>query len=219
MWIFIAIVLAGVFLLTQTEALPALVDVVERGRRLSVDVETASGIVTSVDSVLLAQAAAIVGRPVAPEAYALARVCRSDEGRAGQIAKTYLCHVLMNQADSLGWGIVRTVQFHTTAARDEHYGAQISGRVASGEDPYESDLAAAEYAVAQRAQGLDPTAGATNFVDKRAFGVQEGTGSFEDLVAVWGSEGKSPGNLPGAPASLVFFWRGHVPDVATEVTA
>lgn len=218
MWWLVAFAL-GILFVTQTDALPALVDVVERGRRLSVDTENTAGVVLDDPGTLRAAAEAIVGRPIALDAYSLARVCRSEEGRAGQVAKTYLCHVVMNQAQALGMGVTEVIEFHRTASRDQHYGAQISGRVASGEDPYESDLAAAEYALAERNNGQDPTAGASNFVDRRAFGVQEGTGSFAALVAAWAGEGKVPGNLPDAPDDLVFFWRGSVPPIATEVTA
>jgi hypothetical protein len=138
----------------------------------------------------------------------------------GQYAKAAICHVVCNQAATLGWGVTTTVQYHKTSSRAEHYGAQISGRVASGEDPYECDLAAAEYALAQRARGEDPTGGASNFVDVRAFGVQEGTGSFSELVEAWAAEGKRPGTLPDAPSSLVFFWKGAgVPVFANPVTA
>ena len=208
------------FVLVTTDALPALVDVVARGRRLSVDADNPDGVtLTRVDD-LVAQAAAVVGRPVDRDAYSLARVCRSEEGKLGQIAKNALCHVVMTQADALGWEITYTVLYHKTSSRSDHYGAQMSGRVASGVDPYESDLAAAEHAMAERAAGLDPTSGATNFVDRRAFGVQDGTGSFAELVDTWAADGKTPGTLPGISEHLVFFWRGGgVPPQATPVTA
>lgn len=200
--------------LFMNDALPALVDVVDRGKRLSVCTVNASGVVAESAEDLTAQAAAVVGRAVDLDAYSLARMVRSEEGRAGQIAKVYLCHVMLNQARALGWSVTGTIEFHTTPSRADHYGSQTSGRVASGADPYESDLAAAEYAQAQRAQGIDPTGGASNFVDQRAFGVQAGTGSFWELVDRWAAEGKRPGVLPDAPASLVFFWRGALPPQA-----
>jgi len=217
---YILIGLALMWIASQTgvpvvgDVLPELVDVVSRGARLTTAAVDASGIVTTPDYELLSQAAAVVGRDVDRDAYSLARMVRSEEGAAGQIAKTYLCHVMMNQADAAGLGITEIIQRHNQAARNGHYGAQISGAVASGQDPYESDLAAAEYALSQRANGDDPTAGATNFVDKRAFGVQAGTSTFDDLVSRWGADGRAPGNLPDASPNLVFFWRGSVPDVA-----
>lgn len=196
------------------EVLPALYDDLFRGAQLSRGT-VVNGVVQEDVATLAAQAAAVVGRDVAPDAYALARVCRSEEGRAGQMAKVYLCHVMLNQAG--GGDVVATIQAHNTSARNGHFGEQISGAVSSVQDPYESDLNAAEYALAQRAQGDDPTGGATNFVDRRAFGVQAGTGSFADLVARWGASGKRPGTLPDASANLVFFWAGAPPDFAEAI--
>lgn len=197
-----------------TDALPALRDVVDRGDRLSRCTLTDDGIVVESAAELVAQAVAVVGHDVNVDAYSLARMVRSEESSAGQIAKNYLCHVMMNQADALGWGITQVIQFHTTSTRANRYGKQISGRVASASDPYEADLAVAEHSLAERAQGLDPTGGATNFVDKRAFGVQAGTGSFEDLVSRWAVEGKTPGTLPDTHPALVFFWRNELPSQA-----
>ncbi len=193
------------------DVLPELYDDAFRGMQLTHATVDASGIVQESAEELARQASETLGREVSREAQALARVCRSEEGHAGQRAKTYLCHVMLNQA--AGRDIVDVIQAHNTATRDGHFGAQISGAVASGSDPYESDLNAAEYALAERGQGQDPTGGATNFVDRRAFGVQAGTSTFEALVAKWGAGGKVPGRLPDAPDNLVFFWRGSVPDV------
>lgn len=198
--------------------IPTLYDDAFRGQQLTTATVDGSGVVAESADELAAQASAVLGRPVTAEAQALARVCRSEEGRAGQRAKTYLCHVMLNQANASGRGVVDTIEAHNTASRNGHFGAQISGAVASGADPYESDLNAAEVALAEAAQGIDPTGGATNFVDRRAFGVQAGSGSFDDLVASWGASGKAPGTLPEASANLVFFWSGAVPDGATELT-
>jgi len=198
------------------DVLPELYDDAFRGAQLTRATVDADGVVLESAEELARQASEALGREVSIEAQALARVCRSEEGRAGQRAKTYLCHVMLNQAG--GRDIVATIQAHNTTKRNGHFGAQISGAVASGADPFESDLNAAEYALAERAQGIDPTNGATNFVDRRAFGVQAGTGSFEDLLARWGAAGKVPGRLPDAPDNLIFFWAGSVPDGA-EVLA
>ncbi|HKQ96972.1 MAG TPA: hypothetical protein VJV75_03775 [Candidatus Polarisedimenticolia bacterium] len=216
-WLLILVVVALVgWLVLKTEALPNLVDVVARGKRLSDDGSDVRGEVTVDDVELLSQAGEVLGRDVDWDAYAAARMLRSEDGSLGQIGKVYKVHVLLNQARALGRTLASTVQLHTDGDR---FGSQINGRFASGEDPYENDLKAAEYAIDQRGRGEDPTYGATNFVDKDAFGSQKGTGSFAALVARWAGDGKVPGTLPGAPSTLVFFWRGGVPvDVgATEV--
>jgi len=219
-WVLIAVaILVGAWwadsdlpvLAELADVLPTLYDDAFRGQRLCQST-VVNGVVQEDVATLAAQASAVLGRPVANDALALARVCRSEEGRAGQMTKVYLCHVMLNQAG--GGDVIATIEAHNTAARDGHFGEQISGAVSSVQDPYESDLNAAEYALAQRVQGQDPTGGATNFVDRRAFGVQAGTGSFADLVTRWGASGKVPGNLPDASANVVFFWAGDLPDVA-----
>lgn len=215
-WVILAALIGATFAGSDiagplADVIPALYDDAFRGARLTTATVDASGIVLESADELAAQASDVLEREVTREAQALARVCRSEEGSAGQRAKTYLCHVMLNQAG--GRDIVATIQAHNTGSRNGHFGAQISGAVASGADPYESDLNAAEVALAERAQGDDPTGGATNFVDKRAFGVQAGTGSFDDLRARWEAGGKAAGRLPDAPDHLVFFWSGGVPDV------
>ena len=196
------------------DGIAALVDVVDRGARLTRCTVNASGVVQETPEQLAAAAGAVVGRDVSTDANSLARMVRSEEGRAGQLAKNYLCHVGLNQAAAAGWTVTQWAAFHTTAARSGHYGKQISGRVATIEDPYTSDLDVAEHALAERAAGLDPTGGATNFVDTGAFGVQEGTRTFEDVRSEWEADGKVFGRLSDTPGHLVFAWAGSLPDVA-----
>jgi hypothetical protein len=189
-------------------------DVAERGRQLTKSTVNAAGVVTDEPQALVDAASATLGRPVDPEAYALARMVRSEEGSAGQITKVYLANVAQNQARALGWSVWNLMLFHKAAERSGWFGRQISGRFATTADPFESDLAAAEWALSNP----DQTGGATNFVDRRGFGVQEGTGSFQDFVQEMAAEGKVPGVLPSAPSKLVFFWRTRLPDEAEVLT-
>ncbi len=199
-----------------TNPLAPLVDVVDRGQRLNYST-VVGGVVQESAAVLAAAAGEVLGRPVTLDAIALARMVRSEDGTAGQIAKCYKCHVAFNQAEKLGWSVVKLITYHTAADRAGHFGEQITGRFASGRDPYENDLSAAEYAIAQRAAGQDPTFGALNFVDVGGFGAQLGSGSFQDTVEAWAKDGKVPGRLPDSPSGLIFFWRGEVPDNAEPV--
>jgi hypothetical protein len=203
------------FVAMASGAPAALADVMARGQRLTTCTVDSDGVVTDSPQSLCNQAAATLGRAITLDAYALARMVRSEDGSAGQVAKALKCHVGFNQVASLGWpSVAYWVTYHRSANRAGKFGAQISGRVASGKDPYENDLVAAEYAIAERANGSDPTFGAVNFVDVGGFGSQAGTGTFDDLVTQWAAEGKVPGTLPNTPDGLVFFWRGNVPDGA-----
>lgn len=200
-------------MVTNTNPIDPLMDVVQRGRRLTT-CTVVDGVVQESPAELAAAAAAVVGRDVSEDALALALMARAEGGSGGQISKVYRCHVAINQARALGWSVVEVITYHQTPSRARRFGAQTSGRFASGRDCWESDLQAGEYALAQRARGEDPTGGAVNFVDVGGFGVQEGTGSFESVVEKWAADGKVPGTLPDAPSGLVFFWRGQRPDIA-----
>jgi hypothetical protein len=213
-----ALIGAGVAfcIVTGTNPIAPLVDVVGRGQRLTFST-VVEGVVRESPAALAAQAAAVVGRPVSEEAIALALMVRAEGGSGGQTSKVYRCHVAYNQASGLGWSVVEVITYHTTPTRNRHFGEQITGRFASGRDCYEGDLQAAEFAAAQRAAGEDPTAGALNFVDRDSFGVQSGTGSFADVVDRWAADGKVPGTLPDAQSGLVFFWRGELPEIAEGI--
>jgi len=208
------LVLVVVFCMaTNTNPLNPLVDVVQRGARLTT-CTVVDGVVQETPGELAAVAAAVVGRPVSEDALALALMARAEGGSEGQISKVYRCHVAINQARALGWSIVDVITYHQTPSRAHRFGAQTSGRFASGRDCWESDLAAGEYAIGQRDRGEDPTGGALNFVDAGGFGAQAGTGSFEELIEKWAADGKTPGTLPDASSGLVFFWRGNPPPFA-----
>jgi hypothetical protein len=209
-------VVVVVCMVTGADPLGPLVDVAQRGQRLTTST-VVDGVVQESPAELAAAAASVVGRPVSEDAIALALMCRAEGGSGGQISKVYRCHVAINQARGLGWSVVEVITYHQTPARARRFGEQISGRFASGRDCWENDLQAAEYALAQRDRGEDPTMGAVNFVDIGGFGVQAGTGSFASVVERWGAEGKVPGTLPEASSGLVFFWRGQRPAIAEAI--
>lgn len=188
-----------------------LADLVGSGRKLSTSILDEDNIVTNDPEQLRREAEDIIGQSVSADAYALARMVRSEAGSADLTTKVRLANVAINQARALGWSPYDVIVYHKTAARDGRYGAQISGRFASSRDPYEVDLKAALQAL----RG-DITGGATNFAHQNAFGKQLGTASnIQPFVDTLAKEGKVPGYYP-PDSNLVFFWRGGVPDDAEE---
>jgi len=193
------------------DGVDVLKDLVGSGKRLTVCTTDSSSIVLEEPEALLSEAVSVVGRDISPDAYALARMVRSEAGASDLTTKVRLACVAMNQASALGWSPYDVIVYHKTAARNGRYGAQISGRFASTRDPYEIDLKAAEQAL----RG-DVTNGAINFAHQSAFGKQLGTASsIQPFVDTLAQEGKVPGYY-GSDSNLIFFWRGSVPDDANE---
>lgn len=182
------------------------VDLVDRGRRLTKSTTNAAGVVLEAPEELVAAAGRLLGRTVTLDAYAMARVVRSEVGTRASVEKVAVAWVLRNDAADLNWSIARAVTFHRTASRDGRFGRQTSGRYASGLDPYESDLNIAESVLS--AHFPDPTRGALKFVHKAAFGVQAGTRTYEEVLAEWRREGLEPRSVHGAADDFVVFTRG-----------
>jgi hypothetical protein len=176
-----------------------------RGKRLTFATVDDRGVVLEVPASLAQQASEAMGAQVGLDEYALARVLRSEAGSRSVAEKQAIAWVARNDADDLGWSITTLATYHNTAYRDDHFGKQISGRYASGSDPYEQDLMIAR-AVLIGELG-DNTNGAVKFVHKGAFGVQEGTGSYADLLQKWGAEGLAPATVDGAADDFVVFRR------------
>jgi hypothetical protein len=186
-------------------------DLVGSGRRLSTSHEDSNGVVLEDPDDLLAQAIRTLGGPISADSYALARMVRSEAGPADLVTKVRLANVAINQARALGWSPFDVIVYHKTATRNGRYGAQISGRFASGSDPYEID-----YKAAVKALSEDITNGAINFAHQSAFGKQLGTASsIQPFVDTLAQEGKVPGYYP-PDSNLIFFWHGEVPDGAKE---
>jgi hypothetical protein len=184
-------------------------DLTRRGSRLTKTTLDADGKVPIDPFVLADQAGQVLNRAVDADAYALARMLRSEEGSAGPVVKRLLGWVALNDAAELGWDLLELFTFSTVAARKGYFGKQISRRYSTAQDPYENDLAIAELVIGELAAGkADPTSGAVKFVNKDAFASQAGASSYEAVRARWAKEGLSPVLLAGAPDNLVFFRRG-----------
>lgn len=159
---------------------------------------------------LVAQASAAVGYDVDPDDYALARMGRS-EGVDGMGARM---HVVLNDLAELqrvyGTRVYSSIMALLTHSKNEradgHFSRQALGkRQATTKDPFEGDLSLAIAVRAEHARGIDPTAGATKFVDIDSFGVQEGTGTYAETLAEWTADGLEPSNVPGASSNFVVF--------------
>lgn len=176
-----------------------------RGRRLTSS--TLDGaVVRETPAALAAAAAALLGRPVDVDAYALARMIRSEHGTGPDVEKVAMAHVALNDAADLGWPLVRALCFDRADRAGERFGTQQGGRYSTARDPYEVDLRIAEAVLSGAVS--DPTGGAVKFVHAGAFGVQAGTGSYADLVERWRAEGLYPAEVDGASSGFRVFRRG-----------
>lgn len=191
----------------------AVVDVFARGSRLTHTSLDDDGVIQDDPGALVNAAAAVVGRDVSADAYALARMGRS-EGVDGMAFRMF---VALNDLDELQQhygthvysGVAALMLHSKNALSDGRFSEQGLGkRYATPRDPYEGDLLLAEQVIARHAAGEDPTGGAVKFVDKDSFGVQPGTGSYEAKVADWADDGLYPANLDGATDNFVVFRRG-----------
>lgn len=189
--------------------------VVTGNQRLSSARKNIAGVVLDTSADLIFQAESILGRPVGSDAYTLARAVRSEGGSESEFSKCLRAHVLINLARQRGMTVTALGLLHTAPARNGHYGRQIGGAFSTSEDPYTSDLQVGEDALADSA---DPTGGSIQFSDRSAFGVQEGTSSWQNHVASRYAEGKKGATLAGARSGLVFWYKGFLPANAKEIT-
>ncbi len=207
--------LAAIAFWKKDEIKEAIVDVITRGRRLTVAPVGPQGVVETLPAALVAAASLVLGRTITQESYDLGRMARSEGAAAGRIRM----HVALNDAAAHSWSLHFTITYSTNDQAKGLYGEQYTPaarapgglssvrRYSTAKDPYEGDVVLAERVQLERAQGLDPTGGAVKFLDRESLKVQEGAGSYEDTVAKWAKEGLAPFNLPGYPDDLVVFRR------------
>ncbi len=205
------LVLGGVVALGGTEKGRAIVvDFTRRGKRLS-DTKLDADLKVPIDPLELARKAGqLLQRNVDVNAYALARMLRSEHGSAGHVVKRLLAWVCLNDSDELGWSVLKTLTYSTQLQRKGYFGKQITRRYSTAQDPYEQDLLIAEAVLRERDGGqFDPTTGAVKFVDKSAFAHQAGATSYAAVAARWAKDGLEPFKIAGAGEDLVFFRRGR----------
>lgn len=202
-----ALVVAGVLVgawLLWGYGVPFTIDLVGRGKRLTWT-ELDDNLSIDEDPADLAQlAAAELGRGVDVDAYAAARMVRSEEPSANDETKRALVHVAINDANRKGVSLLRILTLSSNASRDGLFGKQTSRRYSTRSDPYERDLLIAEQAIAEHQRGTDPTRGAWHFYHKQPTNLF-GVASFDTVVTNWGKEGAYPFELPDTAIGLVFF--------------
>jgi hypothetical protein len=161
----------------------------------------ADGYIATAPNVLLTEASEVMGYDINPEVYAMARSGRS-EGVNGMEARM---HVFMTQAEQAGTSVWALTLKRAGYEGDGFFGIQKHRRWASSRDPYERDVLLAEKVYSEHNQGIDPTGGASRFVDKSAFGKQPGTRTYDDVLASWTAEGYEPFSYPDASNDFVLF--------------
>ena len=195
----------------------AVVDAIDRGKRLNHTTVDDDGNVPDDPARLAADASAAAGVDVSTDELALARMVRSEQPHDSDDIKALLAHTAINDARAHGWTVTKAITVSSVPSRSGKFGHQTSRRYASYLDPYGADLEVAKKALADAAAGIDPTGGAQKFVNKWSF--RKGT-SYDATVASWAKEGFTPVNIsPPAPAHLVFFRKGVAPSSAPVADA
>lgn len=195
------------------------VNLVGRGNQLSFST-LSNGIVEEVPSVLVDMATGVLGFDAEMNTYSLARMGRSE----GVDGMEYRMHVALNDLAALqaqyGFGVyssITALMIHSKKdAANGHYSSQDEGkRYSTAHDPFETDYALAQKVISDHDSGIDPTGGATKFVDKSGpFYIHDPvTGEtvktdYAGIVAAWAKDGYSPvDNLPNATSNFVVFQR------------
>lgn len=179
-----------------------------KGRRLNYTMVNDQGYIDTAPDTLIGEAEALISMAIDRDVYALARSGRS-EGKNGMEARM---HVMVNQAAEAGMSVFELTVYQPGSVKNGFFGTQKGRRWASSRDPYEGDIGLATKVMIDNSAGKDPTGGASRFVDKSAFGKQEGTRTYADVLAEWTAEGYSAYQYPEASADFVLFRRGGVPD-------
>lgn len=192
-------------------------DLIGRGVKLTTST-LVDGLVIESPRDLAAEAEGVFGQPLAHGAYssidvyALARMARSEAGsRDNDISRKVRMHVTINQYEAASWArrLVDLITYSKNDASRGYFGEQSDGprRVATTRDPYAGDVMLAWEVIDERANGIDLSEGATNFVDRKSMGKQKGSGSWDALVARWGASGLEPYQLelPGLPSDFYLF--------------
>jgi hypothetical protein len=191
-------------------------DVFTRGNHVTYGtLDPTLGIVLESPSNLRDAAGQRMGIVLDDNAYALARMIRSEGAAEGLLR----AHVAMNDAATFPYAsdLFGLLTFSNDPQRRGVYGAQWSPavppnypkanarRYATSKDPYEGDVNMAIAAIAERANGVDRADGAVKFIDKSSMGVQLGSKSFEEIDAAWQGDGLIPFTLADYGPDLVLY--------------
>lgn len=180
-------------------AVNAVVDLTQRGSRLTETYTNVDGNIPEEPQDLANAASAVLGFDADLNTYGAARMVRSEEGSLSPEVRALLVHVLLNDAHALGgWSITETLTYSTNPDNRGLYGHQTTRRYSTALDPYEQDYGIAAQVIASRAAGeADPTNGATKFFNRGL--------AMNPVPASWLASGYQPEQLDPAPDRLVFF--------------
>ncbi len=193
-----------------SEAIVSVTDVVTKGKRLTTTVVNADGVIPDDPATLADQAVTAYGSDFslpgwsALEIYALARMSRSEAGgKAGARERKARMHIAINDFLSESWAhsLDELFTYSTNAAKRGKFGKQETRRYSTAQDPYAGDIKLALDTLNERRAGIDPTGGASKFVDVSGFA----PGRYEEIVAQWGAEGYKPATIDGLSSDFVVF--------------
>lgn len=196
-------------------------DVVNRGARVSsgrwYKGDERYGFIETLPETLRRAAELTVEFAIPLDAYSLARMIRSEGAAAGRVR----AHVALNDLRTFRFAstVHDLLTYSTDRTRRGLYGKQYSApmppefpaanrrRYSTSKDPYESDVILAMSVLAERARGVDPTRGASKFIDVSSMGKQQGSRSFAVVDAEWKADGYEAYTLPEYGTDLVLYRR------------
>ncbi len=192
-------------------AVQKIADLVGRGKQLTFTTPDTFGVIETAPADLAALASAAAGYDVSSDAYALARMRRS-EGTDGAELRM---HVALNdladlqaQSPSLGLrSVTDLITYSEYGSERGFYGTQAGRRYGSSKDPFDADVRLAYKVLGDRQAGIDKAGGAIKFVDKSGFGKQPGTRTYAKVLAEWTADGLVPFTSPDATSNFVLFRR------------
>ena len=170
-----------------------------RGKKLTNNPVDSTGKIPVQHSELKANAEKALGRAISDDAFALAKMFASEGPSDSVLKRRARAWVAYNDLQALkkqfGWkNFVKLFTYSNIASQNGFYGLQEKGRrYASWGDVYEGFVTDAESILQEFSNPLlDPTKGATKFVDEKALGKQPGTEgkTIASLEKQWGLKGR-----------------------------
>ena len=194
-WFWLTVAAIGIWwFFTGDTPVNIITNIIGRGRRLGTQTQDENGDgIENVDD-LVAGAAAILGRPVARDAYILASVSASEHAAAGAKEKACMQRICMNTAASTG----NSLEFTITSGKG--LGHQTGRYCSTVNGPWEDDLKLAEANLA--GTQADDSLGSHHWVHKTGFHTLT---DYNDLCAKWYAESKIvPVDIGGVSSLRIF---------------
>ena len=208
---------AGVGLLVyRKEASFLMTDTFTKGERLSYgDFDENLGVVLNDPEKLRQTASRRYGLDIPMEVYAAGRMARSEGAAEGAVR----IHVALNDLKTFRYAdnLYELLTYSTDPSRRGFFGKQYSPpfppthpkankrRFATKRDPYRGDIDLAFAVIDQHRRGIDPSRGATKFIDRSSMGKQQGSVSFAEKDAEWKASGYVAYTVPELGDDLVLY--------------